>query len=109
MMIMMLTMMKLRSTMVTITNLRLRRLMVTLMRLRIKLMITGGGGGGGGMMIIKGRVTLTINKVKMLHAFFEERGRLYTPLTMMLLMMMMMMIVMMMITRMAKTIMMCQY
>ena len=30
--------------------------------------------------------------------FFEERGRLYTPLTMM-----------MMITRMAKTIMMCQY
>ena len=61
------------------------------------------------MMIIKGRVTLTINKVKMLHAFFEERGRLYTPLTMMLVMMMMMMIVMMMITRMAKTIMMCQY
>ena len=57
-------------------------------------------------MIIKGRVTLTINKVKMLHAFFEERGRLYTPLTMML---MMMMIVMMMITRMAKTIMMCLY
>ena len=40
--------------------------------------------------------------------FFQERGRLYTPLTMML-MMMMMMIVMMMITRMAKTIMMCQY
>ena len=92
MMIMLLTMMKLRSTMVTITNLRLRRLMVTLMRLRIKLMITGGG------------VTLTINKVKMLHAFFEERGRLYTPLTMML-----MMIVMMMITRLAKTIMMCLY
>ena len=58
-------------------------------------------------MIIKGRVTLTINKVKMLHAFFEERGRLYTPLTMML--MMMIMIVMMMITRMAKTIMMCLY
>ena len=57
-------------------------------------------------MIIKGRVTLTINKVKMLHAFFEERGRLYTPLTMVL---MMMMIVMMMITRMAKTIMMCLY
>ena len=50
------------------------------------------------MMIIKGRVTLTINVVKMLHAFFEERGRLYTPLTMI-----------MMITRMAKTIMMCQY
>ena len=48
------------------------------------------------MMIIKGRVTLTINIVKMLHAFFEERGRLYAPLTMM-----------MMITRMAKTIMMC--
>ena len=95
MMIMLLTMMKLRSTMVTITNLRLRRLMVTLMRLRIKLMITGWGGGG---------VTLTINKVKMLHAFFEERGRLYTPLTMML-----MMIVMMMITRLAKTIMMCLY
>ena len=95
MMIMLLTMMKLRSTMVTVTNLRLRRLMVTLMRLRIKLMITEGGGGG---------VTLTINKVKMLHAFFEERGRLYTPLTMML-----MMIVMMMITRLAKTIMMCQY
>ena len=47
MMIMLLTMMKLRSTMVTITNLRLRRLMVTLMRLRIKLMITGGGGGWG--------------------------------------------------------------
>ena len=93
MMIMLLTMMKLRSTMVTITNLRLRRLMVTLMRLRIKLMITGGGG-----------VTLTINKVKMLHAFFEERGRLYTPLTMIL-----MMIVMMMITRLAKTIMMCLY
>lgn len=92
MMIMLLTMMKLRSTMVTITNLRLRRLMVTLMRLRIKLMITGGGG-----------VTLTINKVKMLYAFLEERGRLYTPLTMML-----MMIVMMMITRLAKT-MMCQY
>lgn len=92
MMIMMLTMMKLRSTTVTIRNLRLRRLMVTLMRLRIKLMITGG------VMIIKGRVTLTINKVKMLHAFFEERGRLYTPLTMM-----------MMITRMVKTIMMCQY
>ena len=91
--IMLLTMMKLRSTMVTITNLRLRRLMVTLMRQRIKLMITGGGGG----------VTLTINNVKMLHAFFEERGRLYTPLTMML-----MMIVMMMITRLAKT-MMCQY
>ena len=90
MMIMLLTMMKLRSTMVTITNLRLRRLMVTLMRLRIKLMITGGGGG----------VTLTINKVKMLYAFFEERGRLYTPLTMML-----MMIVMMMITRLAKTMM----
>ena len=45
MMIMLLKMMKLRSTMVTITNLRLRRLMVTLMRLRIKLMITGGGGG----------------------------------------------------------------
>lgn len=90
MMIMLLTMMKLRSTMVTITNLRLRRLMVTLMRLRIKLMITGGGGGG----------TLTINKVKMLYAFFEERGRLYTPLTMML-----MMIVMMMITRLAKTMM----
>ena len=89
MMIMLLTMMKLRSTMVTITNLRLRRLMVTLMRLRIKLMITGGGG-----------VTLTINKVKMLYAFFEERGRLYTPLTMML-----MMIVMMMITRLAKTMM----
>ena len=59
-------------------------------------------------MIIKGRVTLTINKVKMLHAFFEERGRLCTPLTMML-MMMMMMIVMMMITRMVKTIMMCLY
>ena len=54
-------------------------------------MITGGGGGG---------VTLTINKVKMLYAFFEERGRLYTPLTMML-----MMIVMMMITRLAKTMM----
>lgn len=89
MMIMLLTMMKLRSTMVTITNLRLRRLMVTLMRLRIKLMITGGGG-----------VTLTINKVKMLYAFSEERGRLYTPLTMML-----MMIVMMMITRLAKTMM----
>ena len=89
MMIMLLTMMKLRSTMVTITNLRLRRLMVTLMRLRIKLMITGWGG-----------VTLTINKVKMLHAFFEERGRLYTSLTMML---------MMMITRLAKTIMMCLY
>ena len=50
-----------------------------------------------------GGVTLTINNVKMLHAFFEERGRLYTPLTMML-----MMIVMMMITRLAKT-MMCQY
>ena len=49
-------------------------------------------------------VTLTINKVKMLHAFFEERGRLYTPLTMLL-----MMIVMMMITRLAKTIMMCLY
>ena len=49
-------------------------------------------------------MTLTINQVKMLHAFFEERGRLYTPLTMML-----MMIVMMMITRLAKTIMMCQY
>ena len=49
------------------------------------------------MMIIKGRVTLTIDIVKMLHAFFEERGRLYTPLTMM-----------MMITRMAKT-MMCLY
>ena len=96
MMIMLLTMMKLRSTMVTVTNLRLRRLMVTLMRLRIKLMITEGGGGGG--------VTFTINKVKMLHAFFEERGRLYTPLTMML-----MMIVMMMITRLAKTIMMCLY
>ena len=47
---------------------------------------------------------MTINKVKMLHAFFEERGRLYTPLTMML-----MMIVMMMITRLAKTIMMCLY
>ena len=77
---------------------------MTLMRLRKKLMITGGGGE----MIIKGRVTLTINKVKMLHAFFEERGRLYTPLTMML-MMMMMMIVMMMITRMVKTIMMCLY
>ena len=46
MMIMLLTMMKLRSTMVTITNLRQRRLMVTLMRLRIKLMITGGGGEG---------------------------------------------------------------
>ena len=46
MMIMLLTMMKLRSTMVTVTNLRLRRLMVTLMRLRIKLMITEGGGGG---------------------------------------------------------------
>ena len=91
MMIMLLTMMKLRSTMVTITNLRLRRLMVTLMRLRIKLMITGGGGGG---------VTLKINKLKMLYAFFEERGRLYTPLTMML-----MMIVMMMITRLAKTMM----
>lgn len=43
---------------------------------------------------------MTINKVKMLHAFFEERGRLYTPLTMML-----MMIVMMMITRLAKTMM----
>ena len=41
MMIMLLTMMKLRSTMVTVTNLRLRRLMVTLMRLRMKLMITG--------------------------------------------------------------------
>ena len=93
MMIMLLTMMKLRSTMVTVTNLRLRRLMVTLMRLRIKLMITEGG------------VTLTINKVKMLHAFFEERGRLYTPLTMML----MMIVMMMMITRLAKTIMMCQY
>ena len=50
------------------------------------------------MMIIKGRVTLTIDIVKMLHAFFEERGRLYTPLTMM-----------MMITRMVKTIMMCLY
>ena len=49
-------------------------------------------------------MTLTINKVKMLRAFFEERGRLYTPLTMML-----MMIVMMMITRLAKTIMMCLY
>ena len=49
------------------------------------------------MMIIKGRVTLTIDIVKMLHAFFEERGRLYTLLTMM-----------MMITRMAKT-MMCLY
>ena len=49
------------------------------------------------MMIIKGRVTLTIDIVKMLHAFFEERWRLYTPLTMM-----------MMITRMAKT-MMCLY
>lgn len=75
MMIMLLTMMKLRSTMVTITNLRLRRLMVTLMRLRMKLMIAGGGGV---MMIIKGRVNLTINIVKMLHAFFEEKGRLYT-------------------------------
>ena len=50
-------------------------------------------------------MTLTINKVKMLHAFFEERGRLYTPLTMML----MMIVMMMMITRLAKTIMMCQY
>ena len=50
------------------------------------------------MIIIKGRVTLTIDIVKMLHAFFEERGRLYTPLTMM-----------MMITTMAKTIMMCLY
>lgn len=76
MMIMLLTMMKLRSTMVTVTNLRLRRLMVTLMRLRMKLMIAGGGGGV--MMIIKGRVNLTINIVKMLHAFFEEKGRLYT-------------------------------
>ena len=45
-------------------------------------------------------MTLTINKVKMLYAFFEERGRLYTPLTMML-----MVIVMMMITRLAKTMM----
>ena len=45
-------------------------------------------------------MTLTKNKLKMLHAFFEERGRLYTPLTMML-----MMIVMMMITRLAKTMM----
>ena len=45
-------------------------------------------------------MTLTINKVKMLYAFSEERGRLYTPLTMML-----MMIVMMMITRLAKTMM----
>ena len=36
------------------------------------------GGGGGVMMIIKGRVNLTINIVKMLHAFFEEKGRLYT-------------------------------
>ena len=62
----------------------------------------GEGGGGGVMMIIKGRVTLTINMVKMLHAFLEERGRLYTPITMMMVMMMMM------ITRMAKTIMMCQ-
>ena len=53
------------------------------------------------MMIIKGRVTLTIDIVKMLHAFFEERGRLYLPLTTMMMMMMMM------ITRMAKTIMMC--
>ena len=70
-------------------------------------MITGGGGGRV-MMIIRGRVTLTIDIVKMLHVFFEERGRLYTPLTMML-MMMMMMIVMMMITRMVKTIMMCLY
>ena len=35
-------------------------------------------GGGGVMMIIKGRVNLTINIVKMLHAFFEEKGRLYT-------------------------------
>ena len=61
-------------------------------------------GGGGVMMITKERVTLTINIVKMLHAFFEESGRLYTPLTMMLMMMMMMMI-----TRMAKTIMMCLY
>ena len=69
------------------------RLMVTLMRLRKKLMITGGGRV---MMIIKGRVTLTIDIVKMLHAFFEERGRLYTPLTMMLMMMMMMIV---MITR----------
>ena len=68
-------------------------------------MITGGGRV---MMIIRGRVTLTIDIVKMLHVFFEERGRLYTPLTMML-MMMMMMIVMMMITRMVKTIMMCLY
>ena len=50
-------------------------------------------------------MTLTINKVKMLHAFFEERGRLHTPLTMML----MMIVMMMMITRLAKTIMMCQY
>ena len=55
------------------------------------------------MMIIKGRVTLTIDIVKMLHAFFEERGRLYLPLTTTMMMMMMMM----MITRMAKTIMMC--
>ena len=51
------------------------------------------------MIIIKLRVTLTINIVKMLRVFFEERGHLYTPLTMM----------MMMITRMAKTIMMCLY
>ena len=76
---------------------------MTLMRLRMKLIIAGGV-----MMIMKGRVTLKINIVKMLHAFFEERGRLYTPLTSML-MMKMMMIVMMIITRMAKTIMMCLY
>ena len=62
----------------------------------------GGGGGGRRRRIIKGRVTLTINIVKMLHAFFEERKRLHTPISMMMMMMMV-------ITRIAKTIMMCQY
>ena len=54
----------------------------------------GGGGKRRRRRIIKGRVTLTINIVKMLHAFFEERKRLHTPITMMMMMMV--------ITRMAK-------
>ena len=62
-----------------------------------------GEGGRRRRRIIKGRVTLTINIVKMLHAFFEERKRLHTPISMMMMMMMMV------ITRIAKTIMMCQY
>ena len=99
MMIMMLTMMKLRSTIVTITNLRLRRLMVTLMRLRLKLMITGGGGNDDN----KGEGDIDNKCSKGAACFFEERGHLYTPLTMT------MVVVMTMIRRMAKTIMMCQY